>query len=117
MTDIIIIAVVLVIAVISIRSTIRHFKGQGGCCGGGSYKPKKKKLKNILHTKTFTVEGMHCKHCKERVEEAVNDIAGIAGKVDLKKGELTVSYAEPIDDKRIKTKIEKAGYTVTGCKG
>ena len=24
--------------------------------------------------KTFRVEGMHCEHCKARVEEAVNDI-------------------------------------------
>ncbi|MFR4756954.1 MAG: heavy-metal-associated domain-containing protein [Evtepia gabavorous] len=36
--------------------------------------------------KTFQVEGMHCEHCKVRVEEAVNDIKGAAGKVDLKKG-------------------------------
>ena len=117
MTDIIIIAVVIVIAAIGIRSTIKHFKGQGGCCGGGSYKPKKKKLKNILYTKIFTVDGMHCEHCKNRVEEVVNDMAGIAGKVDLKKGELTVSYAEKVDDERIIAGIEKAGYTVTGCKG
>ncbi len=116
MTDIIIIAVVVVIAAIGIRSTIKHFKGQDGCCGGGDYKPRKKKLKNILYTKTFTVDGMHCDHCKNRVEEVVNDMEGIAGKVDLKKGELTVSYAEPIDDERIVARIEKAGYTVTGCK-
>ena len=116
MTDIIIIAIVIVIAAIGIRSTIKHFRGQGGCCGGGDYKPRKKKLKNILYTKTFTVDGMHCDHCKNRVEEVVNDMAGIAGKVDLKKGELTVSYAEPIDDERIVARIEKAGYIVTGCK-
>ena len=117
MTDIIIIAVVIVIAAIGIRSTIKHFKGQGGCCGGGGYRHRKKKLKNILYTKTFTVDGMHCDHCKNRVEEVVNDMAGIAGKVDLKKGELTVSYAEEVDDERIIARIEKAGYTVTGCKG
>lgn len=117
MTDIIIIAVVIVIAAIGIRSTIKHFRGQGGCCGGGDYKPRKKKLKNILYTKTFTVDGMHCDHCKNRVEEVVNDMEGIAGKVDLKKGELTVSYAEKVNDERIIARIEKAGYTVTGCKG
>lgn len=117
MTDIIIIAVILVFAFLGIRSAVKHFKGQGGCCGGGDYKPRKKKLKNILYTKTFTVDGMHCDHCKNRVEEVVNDMAGIAGKVDLKKGELTVSYAEEVDDERIIARIEKAGYTVTGCKG
>ena len=55
---------------------------------------------------------MHCQHCKNRVEEVVNDIKGIAGKVDLKKGELTVSYAEDVADEIIKARIERAGYEV-----
>jgi len=55
---------------------------------------------------------MHCEHCKRRVEEAVNDIKGVAGRVDLKKGELTVSYAEDVADEIIMTKIKRAGYTV-----
>ena len=37
---------------------------------------------------------------------------GIAGRVDLKKGELTVSYAEDAPDEIIMAKIERAGYTV-----
>ena len=55
---------------------------------------------------------MHCEHCKSRVEEAVNDIKGVAGKVNLKKGELTVSYAEDVADELIKEKIKRAGYLV-----
>lgn len=112
MTDIIIIAVILVFAFLGIRSAVKHFKGQGGCCGGGDYKPRKKKLKNILYTKTFTVDGMHCNHCKYRVEEIVNDMPGLAGKVDLKKGELTVFYAKETEDSRIIARIERAGYSV-----
>ena len=111
MMDFIMIAVILVIAAVGVRSAIRHFRGRGGCCGGGDYKPRKKKLKNILYTRTFKVNGMHCDHCKNRVEEVVNDMAGIAGKVDLKKGELTVSYAEQVDDDLIMARLEKAGYT------
>jgi len=110
MTDLIIIAVILGIAVIGIRSAVKHFRGQGGCCGGGGYTPKKKKLKNIRYTKTFTVEGMHCDHCKNRVEEVIGDMQGLAGRVDLKKGELTVSYAEDVEDSRIIARLEKAGY-------
>lgn len=37
MTNYIIIAILAVIAVVAIRSSIKHFKGQGGCCGGGDY--------------------------------------------------------------------------------
>ena len=113
MEDYIIIGILAVIVVLAALSSIKHFKGEGGCCGGGSYKPKKKKLKGVKYQKTFKIGGMHCEHCKTRVEEIVNDINGVAGKVDLKKGELTVSYAEDIDDEIIKAKIEKIGYSIS----
>ena len=113
MENYIIIGVIAVIVVMAVISSIKHFKGEGGCCGGGSYKSKRKKLSDIKYTKKFKVGGMHCEHCKNRVEEAVNDIKGVAGRVDFKKGELTVSYAEDVDDEIIKSKIERVGYTVT----
>ena len=112
MENYIIIGIIAVIVVIGIIYTVKHFKGEGGCCGGGSYKPKKKKLSKVLYQKTFKVDGMHCDHCKNRVEEVVNDIKGVAGKVDLKKVELTVSYAEDVADEIIVVRITKAGYTV-----
>lgn len=114
MENYIIIAILIIVVLISIRSSVKHFKGEGGCCGGGkSYKPKKKKLPNVIEQRTFKVSGMHCEHCKNRVEEEVNDIPDVAGKVDLKKGEVLVSYAKPVDNAIIKEKIERAGYTVT----
>ena len=113
MENYIIIGILVVVVFIGIRSTVKHFAGRGGCCGSSDYKPKKKKLPNVIYQKTFKVEGMHCQHCKVRVEEVVNDMKGIAGKVDLKKGELTVSYAEEVADEVIKSRIEKAGYTIT----
>ena len=110
MTDLIIAAILVLFAVIGGISAAGHFKGRGGCCGGGSYRPKKKRLKHVLYTKTFTVAGMHCINCKHRVEEIVGDVPGIAGVVDLKKGTLTVSYAAETDDARFLTRLEKAGY-------
>ena len=112
MENYIIIGIIAIIVIIAILSSVKHFKGESGCCGGGSYKPKRKKLSDVKYTKKFKVGGMHCNHCKNRVEEAVNDIKGIAGRVDLKKGELTVSYAEDVADEIIMAKIERAGYTV-----
>lgn len=112
MENLIIIAIIAVVAVIGVVYTVKHFKGKGGCCGGGGYKAKKKKLSNVLYEKTFKVEGMHCENCKTRVEEVVNDMKGVAGRVDLKKAELTVSYAEDVDDEVIKARIQRAGYTV-----
>ncbi len=109
-----IILVLLALAVaVGIWYTVRHFKGKGGCCGGGGYRPRKKKLSQVIGQKTFRVEGMHCEHCKVRVEEAVNDLHGVAGRADWKKGLLTVSYAEAVENDRIKEKVERAGYHVT----
>lgn len=116
MTDILIILLFAGLAVFGIVHTLRHFRGQGGCCGSGGYTPKRKKLKNVLYTRTFSVSGMHCAHCRNRVEEVVNDMRGLSGRVDLKKGELTVSYAEDVEDSRIVERIQKAGYTVIGRK-
>ena len=99
---------------VGIWYTIRHFRGEGGCCGGGGYRPRKKKLSHVMGEKTFRVEGMHCEHCKVRVEEAVNDIHGAAGRADWKKGLLTVLYSQPVDDGQIKQRVEKAGYRITG---
>jgi len=117
MTDGIIIAILVVAMFFGIRATVKHFARKGGCCGSADYKPKKKKLKNVKYQKTFQVEGTHCERCKARVEEIVNDIVGLAGSVDLKKSELTVSYAEDVEDELIKSKLERVGYTVVVKKG
>lgn len=110
MDNFIIIAIIVIVIIVGVYSTIKHFKGKGGCCGGSDYKPKKKKLADVIYTKNFTVEGMHCERCKARVEEVVNDIKGVAGTVDLKKSVLTISYAQDVDDEIIKKRVERAGY-------
>ena len=116
MENIIIIAIIAVIMLLAIRETIKHFSGKGGCCGGSDYKPKKKRLSKVICKKVFTVDGMHCEHCKRRVEEVVNDIKGVAGIVNLKKGELTVSYGFEVDDNEIIEKLTKRGYTVVNVR-
>lgn len=111
------IIILIIAAILAVRYFSRIAKGQNkSCCSSGNYKPKKKKLSNVHYQKIFQVEGMTCEHCKARVEEVVNDMKNLSGIVDLKKGELTVSYAEEADDETIKARIERAGYTVTGIK-
>ena len=59
------------------------------------------------------VDGIHCEKCANRVTEVVNDITGVAGVVDLKKGIVTVSYEQEVADEQIKAKLQRVGYTVT----
>lgn len=113
MENYIIIGIIIVIAFFAIRTIVKR-KGRKGCCGSGSdYKPRKKKLQAVIATKVFTVDGMHCEKCANRVTEVVNDIPGVAGVVDLKKGIVTVSYEQEVADEQIKARIERVGYTVT----
>ncbi|MBR2309335.1 MAG: heavy-metal-associated domain-containing protein [Oscillospiraceae bacterium] len=113
MDNYIIIAIIAVIALAAVGTIVKR-KGRKGCCGSGSdYKPRKKKLKNVIATKTFKVDGMHCEKCSNRVTEAVNDIPGVAAVVNLKKGIVTVSYEQEVPDEQIKARIQRHGYTVT----
>ena len=112
MENMFIIGILLVIAFFAIRTIVKR-KGRKGCCGSGSdYTPRKKKLKKVIATKVFVVDGMHCEKCANRVTEVVNDIPGAAGVVNLKKGIVTVSYELEVSDEQIKAKIERVGYTV-----
>ncbi len=117
MINYIIVAILVVLLLFCLRKSIGHFRGEGGCCGGGdSYKARAKKLDAIVSSRIFLVEGMSCQHCVNRVMEAVNSLDGVSGTVNLKKGTVTVSTDHPISDDAIKNAIEKAGYTVTGTK-
>ena len=112
MENAIILGILLVVLVGAIVTLIKR-AGRKGCCGSGSdYKPRKKKLKNVIAAKVFVVDGMHCEKCAGRVTEAVNDIPGVAGAVNLKKGLVTVSYEREVPDGQIRAAIERVGYTV-----
>ena len=108
----IIIGIIFIIAFFAVRTIVKR-KDRKGCCGsGGDYKPRKKKLKNVIATKVFAVDGMHCEKCANRVTEVVNDIPGVAGVVNLKKGTVTVSYEKEVPDELIRQRIARVGYTV-----
>lgn len=112
MENFLIVAVLIVVLFFAARSAVGHFRGEGSCCGGSSYKAKSKRLTAVIAKKAFRVEGMHCQNCQNRVMEAVQAIPALSARVDLKKGLVTISYAEPVEDQVIREAIEKAGYQV-----
>ena len=116
MTDFIILAIIAVIFIIGLRSTAKHFRGEGGCCGGSTYKAKKKKLNTVTSKRILQVEGMSCQNCVNRVMEAINSLDGASAIVNLKKSQVTVSMDHPIEYDVIKAAIERAGYTVTSLR-
>lgn len=113
MANLIIIAILVIIAALAITPTVKHFKGQGACCGGGggTIREDKKLDAPKLGEKRFRIEGMHCEKCRNSVERAVNRLDGAVCRVDLRRKLAVVSYSREIDDEEIKKAVERAGYT------
>ncbi len=112
MENIVIIVVIAIMLLFGLNATRKHFKGQGGCCGGGNTYISRKKLKTIVMKKTIVIDGMMCENCKTRVERVLNDMEHIVANVNLKKGEAYVQAEMEISDEKLKEVIEKAGYSV-----
>lgn len=110
MTDWIIVVILAVIVLLAIKPVVQHFRGQGGCCGGGSYKARPKKLHTVVEKRTFHVEGMHCQNCVNRVMEALNDLDGVSARVQLHGGKAVVSLEKSVEDAVLLNALEKAGY-------
>lgn len=111
----IIIAILVILFYIALKETVKHFKGQGGCCGGLSYKAKRKKLEGTIVSKcNISIEGMHCENCSNRIENAINKLDGVSCKVNLRKKEAVISSTHEIDRGEIADLITGLGYKIIG---
>lgn len=111
----IIITVLVIIIILSVKSSIKHIRGEGGCCGG-SGAPKKIKgarLANVVATKILVIDGMHCGNCSTAVANALNAMEDVNARVNLEKKQAVVKLGKPISDELLKEAVRKAGYTVT----
>lgn len=114
MANAMITVIIVVFLLVGIKETKKHFKRQGGCCGGsGSPDPvPEKKLEKVIGQKTVRIEGMTCEHCKNWVEKSINGIEGASGKVNLKKKEAVVLMSREVSEEEIRQAVSKAGYKV-----
>ena len=114
LSNLIVIVVLVVIMFFAVKGSLKHLKGEGGCCGGGSEvkEPDKKLNGPVIKSKTFKIEGMHCENCANRVKRAINGIDGVSAKVYLRKKEALVRYEKDVDDSVITSAIESQGYNV-----
>ncbi len=64
-------------------------------------------------TTVVTVDGMHCGHCKAKVEQAIKAIEGVKKvSADLETGKVTILSKCDLDSDVIKTVVADAGFTV-----
>ena len=118
MVNAIIILILVIVLIFATKSSIKHFKGEVACCGGGSGtvkrpKPKKKKLNGPL-TAHYMIEisGMHCPNCVNGVTRAINAIDGAAAKGSQRKNSADGSCDRDVDKEELQRAVEDAGYKV-----
>jgi copper chaperone CopZ len=64
----------------------------------------------MSQSKTYSVPGIHCGHCKEAVERELQTVDGVESvDVDLDTKLVTVSGTE-LDDAALRSAIDEAGY-------
>lgn len=64
----------------------------------------------MSETKTYSVPGMHCGHCKASVTEELQAVAGV-GRVDVDLDtKLVTVTGSALDDSSLRAAIEEAGY-------
>ena len=114
MANAIIIVIVLVAVAIAIKYSIQHFKGEGGCCGGGGKAKliKPKKLDKVVAIKVIKIDGMTCDHCSARIQNALNSMGDVNAKVNRSRNCAVVKLGREIDDAEIEAVITDLGYTV-----
>ncbi|MCR5025112.1 MAG: cation transporter [Lachnospiraceae bacterium] len=118
LSNVMIIAVIVIILILAIKGSIMHFKGEGACCGGGSGDKlkKPKKLGRVIATKTIRIEGMVCNNCRIRIQNALNSIDGINARVNRHKGTATIRLGKDVEEAKIKKDVTDLGYMVNEMK-
>lgn len=114
MGNAIVIGILLIIVWRALVSAPKHFKGQGGCCGGGDdvIRERKRLQGKKIGEWTVQIEGMHCENCRNRVEQAINKLEGVVCRVNLRKKLATIEYSESVEETAIRSAIEALGYEI-----
>ncbi len=112
MINIIIITIIVLAIFFAVRTSIRHFMGQGSCCGGnsgGSCALEKKLDGTVIFKKNIKIQGMICEKCEARVQNALNEINGASAKVNLKKAEAKLDAIREVSEEEIRSAVQNAG--------
>lgn len=120
MVDYLIVGAALALAVfILARQMLRIASGGGcGCEGGGQgrvlfrkRRARRKSSSHLPYTLELQVSGMHCEHCAQAVEDALEALDGIGAEAELP-GTVRMRSARPIDAAACAEAIRAAGYGV-----
>jgi copper chaperone CopZ len=110
--------VVLVFAIVfalAVRAALRHFKGEGGCCGGGAGAPPPvadKAIGPAVARRELALDGLHCMKCVARVKAALEALPGVAADVTLDPQRAIVRMDREVPDESLRKAVENQGFQV-----
>ena len=113
MSTVIICIVLALIIIFAVVNSAKHFRGEGGCCGGGSDIKVKRETCNVKETLVISIDGMTCKNCSMRIQNKLNEMDNVSADVNLHKKQAVVEIEDGVLQEDIKSAIERLGYTVT----
>ena len=115
MINVILILIVAVIAFFAIRFTVKRMQRKAGCCGSGgqnSVMVEPKHIEKILGKKEIIIDGMKCKNCSAKVQNALNSLENVNASVSFKKKTAKVKFGQGVTDELLKTTVEGCGYKI-----
>ena len=112
MGTVIILLVLAVVVFFALKSSKKHMKGEGDCCGGSSDTLTTKYLNQILDQRKVYIEGIHCQNCEKKIRTAINKVSYLSCNEIEEQRLAVVSANQMIKDDEIIDIIEKTGYKV-----
>lgn len=115
MATAIICILLILICILGIRSYVK--KLSQGCCGSGGDKVKRQRPEDTDASHypfcyLLEIDGMVCKNCAARIENAFNGTGNYYAKVDFNKKCGTVRAKEKTEEAELRRIVAKCGYSV-----
>ena len=118
--DKLIIAVGLLLIVFALWQTIQKARGKAksSCCGTAEAVSAKKvedtDVSHYPYRYHLTIDGMMCSNCAKNVENMLNNMNGVWGKVNLGKKEADVLSKQSVSEDSFARALQQSSYTLTG---
>lgn len=111
--------ILLVICILGVKSYLKRLSG--GCCGGSvasvkAIAPRDSNLEHFPYSYEMKIEGMQCRQCSTKIENAFHEREGFCAKVNIRKKSAVIHSKEEAETDMLKHIVVRAGYQVTEIK-
>ena len=116
--DKLIIAAGLMLIVFALWQTIQKARGKAknSCCGSAEAVSAKKvedtDVSHYPYQYRLSIDGMMCSNCAKNVENTLNSMKGVWGKVNLGKKEADVLSKQAVSEESFSHALQDASYTL-----